>query len=143
MFRATTSWGRRPPNIDRIACQGLRLSSFYALPSCTAGRAAFITGQLPVAYGLDDVGIGGTRLIPGRPQDRFGVVYFRYSFSHDLTDGLRSIGLDLGDEHGGELFYNVAVTPWLRLTGDLQIIAPGNECRDTAVLAGLHGQIKF
>ena len=36
------------PNIDRIGKEGLRLTSFYAQPSCTAGRAAFITGQLPV-----------------------------------------------------------------------------------------------
>ena len=37
--------GVRTPNIDRIAKDGLRLTSFYAQPSCTAGRAAFITGQ--------------------------------------------------------------------------------------------------
>lgn len=69
--------------------------------------------------------------------------YFRYSLSNDLTDGLRPFGFDFGDEYGGELFYNAAITPWLRLTGDLQIIAPGNKNRDTAVLAGLRAQIKF
>ena len=50
-------------------------------------------------------GVGGTGLIPGRNLDRFGVGYFRYSFSEDLSDGLRLFGLKLGDEHGGELFY--------------------------------------
>src|SRR5271169_2093748 len=44
------------PNIDRIGKEGLRLTSFYAQPSCTAGRAAFITGQLPVRTGLTTVG---------------------------------------------------------------------------------------
>ena len=47
------------PNIDRIGKEGLRLSAFYAQPSCTAGRAAFITGQLPVRTGLTTVGHAG------------------------------------------------------------------------------------
>jgi arylsulfatase A-like enzyme len=48
------------PNIDRIGKEGLRLTSFYAQPSCTAGRAAFITGQLPVRTGLTTVGTPGS-----------------------------------------------------------------------------------
>jgi arylsulfatase A-like enzyme len=40
--------GVRTPNIDRLAQEGLRLTAFYGQPSCTAGRAAFITGQLPI-----------------------------------------------------------------------------------------------
>jgi arylsulfatase A-like enzyme len=52
--------GVATPNIDRIGAQGLRLTSFYAQPSCTAGRAAFITGQLPVRTGLTTVGTPGS-----------------------------------------------------------------------------------
>ena len=48
------------PNIDRIAKEGKKLTSFYGQPSCTAGRAAFLTGQLPVRTGLTTVGIAGT-----------------------------------------------------------------------------------
>ena len=48
------------PNIDRIGKEGLRLTSFYAQPSRTAGRAAFITGQLPVRSGLTTVGTPGS-----------------------------------------------------------------------------------
>jgi arylsulfatase A-like enzyme len=51
--------GVQTPNIDRIGREGLRLTSFYAQPSCTAGRAAFITGQLPVRTGLTTVGTPG------------------------------------------------------------------------------------
>ncbi|MCW2276511.1 sulfatase-like hydrolase/transferase [Rhodoblastus acidophilus] len=51
--------GVATPNIDRIGKEGLRLSAFYAQPSCTAGRAAFITGQLPVRIGLTTVGTTG------------------------------------------------------------------------------------
>ena len=52
--------GVQTPNIDRIGREGLRLTSFYAQPSCTAGRAAFITGQLPVRTGLTTVGTPGS-----------------------------------------------------------------------------------
>jgi arylsulfatase len=36
------------PNLDKLASQGVRLTDYYAQPSCTAGRAAFMTGQLPL-----------------------------------------------------------------------------------------------
>lgn len=49
--------GYRTPNIDRIANEGAIFTDHYAQPSCTAGRAAFITGQLPVRTGLTTVGV--------------------------------------------------------------------------------------
>jgi len=48
------------PNIDRIGREGMRLTSFYSHPSCTAGRAASITGQLPVRTGMTLVGLPGS-----------------------------------------------------------------------------------
>ena len=53
------------------------------------------------------------------------------------------LGLDFGDEHGGEIFYHAAVTPWFRLTGDLQIIRPGDHRRDPALFTGVSAHIKF
>jgi len=50
------------PNIDRIAREGLTVSDYYAQPSCTAGRAAFITGQYPIRTGLTTVGQPGAKL---------------------------------------------------------------------------------
>ena len=47
------------PNIDRIAKNGLLFTDSYAQPSCTAGRAALITGQLPIRTGLTTVGQPG------------------------------------------------------------------------------------
>jgi arylsulfatase A-like enzyme len=47
------------PNIDRIANEGMMISDYYAQPSCTAGRAAFITGQYPIRTGLTSVGQPG------------------------------------------------------------------------------------
>lgn len=52
--------GVQTPNIDRLAKEGMRLTSFYGHPSCTAGRAAFITGQLPVRTGMTLVGLPGS-----------------------------------------------------------------------------------
>ncbi len=52
--------GVQTPNIDRLANEGMRLTAFYGHPSCTAGRAAFITGQLPVRTGLTLVGLPGS-----------------------------------------------------------------------------------
>jgi hypothetical protein len=49
--------GGRTPNIDRIAKEGALLTDYYAQQSCTAGRAAFITGQIPFRTGLLKVGL--------------------------------------------------------------------------------------
>ncbi|MCH9759924.1 MAG: arylsulfatase [Actinomycetia bacterium] len=54
--------GYRTPNIDRIARDGIEFTDFYAQQSCTAGRAAFITGQNPLRTGLTKVGIPGAEL---------------------------------------------------------------------------------
>ncbi len=51
--------GAPTPNIDRIAREGVLLTDCYAQASCTAGRAAFITGQLPMRTGLTTVGLPG------------------------------------------------------------------------------------
>jgi arylsulfatase len=51
--------GYRTPNIDRIAAEGVRFTDYYGEQSCTAGRAAFITGQNPYRCGLTKVGMPG------------------------------------------------------------------------------------
>ena len=54
--------GYRTPNIDRIAGEGMLFTDYYGEQSCTAGRSAFITGQLPVRTGLTKVGVPGAPL---------------------------------------------------------------------------------
>jgi arylsulfatase A-like enzyme len=51
--------GYRTPNIDRVANEGVAFTDYYGQQSCTAGRAAFITGQNPVRTGLTKVGMPG------------------------------------------------------------------------------------
>lgn len=54
--------GYRTPNIDRIAKEGALFTDCYGQQSCTAGRAAFITGQSPIRTGLTKVGMPGATL---------------------------------------------------------------------------------
>ena len=53
--------GYRTPNIDRIAKEGAIFTDYYGQQSCTAGRAAFITGQSPMRTGLLKVGLPGAK----------------------------------------------------------------------------------
>ncbi len=50
----------RTPNLDRMAAEGMIFTDYYAEASCTAGRANFITGELPIRTGLTTVGQAGS-----------------------------------------------------------------------------------
>jgi arylsulfatase len=52
----------RTPNLDRMAAEGTLFTDYYAEASCTAGRANFITGQLPIRTGLTTVGQAGAKI---------------------------------------------------------------------------------
>ena len=54
--------GYQTPNIDRIGNEGVAFTDYYGQQSCTAGRAAFITGQNPIRTGLTKVGMPGADL---------------------------------------------------------------------------------
>jgi arylsulfatase A-like enzyme len=53
--------GYSTPNIDRIAREGVGFTDYYAQQSCTAGRAAFISGSVPVRSGMTKVGLPGAK----------------------------------------------------------------------------------
>jgi len=52
----------RTPNLDRLAAEGMLFTDYYAEASCTAGRANFVTGQIPIRTGLTTVGQAGAKL---------------------------------------------------------------------------------
>jgi arylsulfatase len=54
--------GYHTPNIDRVGREGAIFTDWYGQQSCTAGRAAFITGQSPIRTGLTKVGLPGSPL---------------------------------------------------------------------------------
>jgi arylsulfatase len=61
-FNSRGQMGYRTPNIDRIANEGVAFTDYYGQQSCTAGRAAFITGQNPMRTGLTKVGMPGANV---------------------------------------------------------------------------------
>lgn len=87
-------------------------------------------------------GVGGRSIIPGRTFDTFGIGYFYLGLSDSFKTLSRPI-LPQRDEFGVELFYNLAITPWARLTGDLQIARPSTVAFDTAIIPGLRFQVLF
>src|SRR3972149_2420003 len=57
----------RTPNLDKLANEGMLFTDYYAEASCTAGRANFITGELPIRTGMTTVGqAGSARGIPAK-----------------------------------------------------------------------------
>jgi len=52
----------RTPNLDKMAAEGMLFTDYYAEASCTAGRANFITGELPIRTGMTTVGQAGAKI---------------------------------------------------------------------------------
>jgi porin len=68
------------------------------------------------------LGIGGKGVIPRRENDRYGFGFYYIDTSNPKLQGLfRGVKL-LRDEYGFEAFYNIAITPWLQLTPDIQVV---------------------
>ncbi len=108
----------------------------------------------PIKYAYN-VGIGGKGIVPGRPDDTFGIGWARTQFSSNFVPFLRQqLNLGLDKEDAVEMYYNAAVTKWLNATADLQIIDPAlNKTldksnrrlvnNDTAVVLGLRLYTRF
>ena len=58
-YNSRGQMGYRTPNIDRVGNEGAAFTDYYGQQSCTAGRAAFLTGQNPIRTGLTKVGMPG------------------------------------------------------------------------------------
>ena len=100
------------------------------------------------------MGIGGNGVVPGRPNDNFGLGWARKDFSSEFVPFLRQrIPLGLNHEDAIEMYYNASITRWLNATLDLQIIEPGlkktldsaGRLKDvsTAVVGGLRIYARF
>jgi arylsulfatase A-like enzyme len=83
----------KTPNLDKLANEGMRFTDYYAEASCTAGRANFITGELPLRTGLTTVGQAGADI--GLPDQAV-----------TLATALKSLGYETGQfgkNHLGDL----------------------------------------
>jgi porin len=107
----------------------------------------------PIKYSLL-AGLGGKGVVPGHPDDSFGIGLARTQFSNAFVPFLRQqFNLGLQHEDAIEMYYNISVTQWLNVTADLQVINPGlkkalNEFGqlanvDTAVVAGARVRVRF
>ena len=68
------------------------------------------------------LGIGGKGVIPGRERDRYGFGFYYIDVKNPKLQGLFRGTELLRDEYGFEAFYNIAITPWLQLTPDIQVV---------------------
>ena len=80
--------------------------------------------------------------IQGRSGDRAGIAYF-YNSLNGPFQNIFSLITPLGNVHGGEIYYNVEVTPAFHLTADLQVIQPEIRSQNAAVVLGLRGKLAF
>lgn len=88
-------------------------------------------------------GLGGNNLLPGRVDDKWGVGFFHYGLTQPLLAGLADREIYRRSEGGIEAFYNWAITPWLRLSGDLQVVEPWNALKPRATYMALRLQTRF
>jgi arylsulfatase len=99
--------GYTTPNIDRIGMEGIRFTDHYAQPSCTAGRASFITGQYPIRSGMTTVGQPGDALglQPESPSLAELLKKQGYATGHFGKNHLGDRNIHLPTVHGFDEFY--------------------------------------
>ena len=107
----------------------------------------------PIKYAFL-AGIGG-KGVPGRSDDTYGLGFARTQFSSAFVPLLRErLGIGLDHEDTFELYYNLALTGWLSITPDLQVVNPGLKKTlnpsgsglmnvDTATIAGVRFRVRF
>lgn len=108
-------------------------------------------GPSPIRWSAN-FGVGGSSPIQSRPNDTFGVGYAFVNYSTPIQQMAPAL-LPIGDDHVVELFYNIAITPWFRVTPDLQVLVParqqtlalppGAEGIGTAYVLGMRAKIEF
>lgn len=106
------------------------------------GRAAIADGNPNPVQSSFVVGFAGHGIVPSRPLDHFGIGYYFYNWSDDLRSATAG-AFPIDDEHGVEIYYNLAVTPWFHISADLRWIHPAKGIYDDAWLGGLRANIMF
>jgi len=109
----------------------------------------------PVHY-FYSIGVGGKGVISGRPLDQFGIGYYYMDItSPKFTGPLATREVPLHSGQGFEAYYNFAITPWMKLTPDIQVVRGGQKDKlvsiippvkqsiDAATVVGLRLQLVF
>ena len=104
------------------------------------GRASVTQGSPnPIQWSIAG-GITGEGMWQSRPWDSFGIGVYRYEWSPGLSTALLT---EVGPETGLEIYHNFAVTPWLIITPDVQIVDPATTDAGVCTVLGLRTMIKF
>ena len=106
--------GAPTPNLDRLAAEGLQFMSFYGQPSCTPGRAAAMTGRLPIRSGMTTVSFPGQG--GGLPAGEWTVASVLKQAGYDTCQ--------IGKWHLGEADYSMPTSARLRRDAQHDAVPP-------------------
>jgi porin len=122
------------------------------------GRFGASDGDANPVHYFYSLGLGGKGIAPSRPLDEFGVGFYYMDISNPTLSGPLTTRTFLRDEYGLEGYYNIALTPWMKLTPNIQVIRPAQKYEydfaggvlnisrkniDTATILGLRLQVVF
>ena len=112
-------------------------------PKKGSGQGIGIFGRFGVSDGNPNfmqyfysIGVGGKGIIPGRPLDQFGIGYYYLDINNPKFTGPLANRSLLRDEYGFEAYYNCALTPWMRLTPNIQILRPAQKVVTSVTTGG-------
>lgn len=127
----------------------LKVSHLLLESSTAPGKGLGIYAKAALADGNPNIidssfkgGIAGHHIVPNRPDDSFGIGYFYFNFSNELQRAVAPVA-DFQNEQGVEIFYNIAVAPWLNISTDLQWVEPANNDNEDAWVGGLRANLKI
>lgn len=105
------------------------------------GRFGVTSGEFNPIESFYSIGVGGKGLIPGRERDSFGIGYYYLGLSDKVGPAARRFVDD--NEQGVEVYYNIAVTPWMKVSPNIQAIDPLRSGVDCTWVAGVRVKIDF
>jgi porin len=105
-------------------------------------KAATADGNPNLIQSSVIVGLAGHGMVQGRPNDSFGIGAFAYNFSDVLQDTVNLL-VDFNDEQGLEIWYSLALKPWLKITADAQYVNPANGGADKVLVGGVRMNLAF
>ena len=82
-------------------------------------------------------------MLGSRLHDRMGISGWYSGISGEVKDLTSTVGIDVGDIWGMELYYNYQITPWVHATANLQFLQNTNPDNDMAIVPGIRLVIDF
>ena len=140
---AGSAWGRKQGTASVVLAAYQFIDTYADAP----GKGWGVFGQVFFSDGdptpLDISGfVGVAGDVPGRPQDRFGLAWFRYSLSDGLVRALAP-RLAIEDEEGVEAYYTFQIAKPLRVTANVQYIDSGIAARRPGWVLGMRAVTRF